>query len=50
MPVMPALLDGDRGGRPGDDDAEDWFALIALAVLTLTALVALRQLGGRSRR
>ena len=46
---MIALLDADRGRRPGDDD-DDWVALLALALLTLTALVALRRLGGRPRR
>lgn len=49
---MITLLDGDPGRRPGGDDdgAEDWLALLALAALTLTALVALRRLGrGGSR-
>lgn len=45
---MIALLDADRGRRPGDDD--DWLALLALTLLTLTALVALRRLGGRPGR
>ena len=42
---MIALLDG-HGRRPGDDDEEDWLALIALAALTLAALLVLRRLGG----
>jgi hypothetical protein len=46
---MIALLDAHRGRRPGDDDDEDWLALLALALLTLTALVALRRLSGRPR-
>ena len=45
---MTALLDGDSDRRPGDD--EDWLALIALAALTLTALLALRRLTGRTPR
>ena len=46
---MTALLDGNPDRRPGDDD-EDWLALIALAALTLTALVAFRRLTGRMPR
>ena len=42
---MIALLDG-HGPRPGDDDEEDWLALIALAALTLVALLAFRRMGG----
>ena len=45
---MTALLDGSPDRRPGDD--EDWLALIALAALTLAALVALRRLTGRMPR
>lgn len=40
---MITLLDGP-GRRPGDDDEEDWLALVLLAALTLAALVALRRL------
>ena len=47
---MITLLDGDPGHGPGDDDAEDWLALVALAALTLTALVALRRLTARGPR
>ncbi|CAA9287064.1 MAG: hypothetical protein AVDCRST_MAG48-210 [uncultured Friedmanniella sp.] len=47
---MISLLDGDPGRRPGDDDAEDWLALVALAALTLTALVVLGRLTGRGPR
>ena len=49
---MITLLDGDPGRRPGGDDgdAEDWLALVALAALTLTALVALRRLSARGPR
>jgi hypothetical protein len=47
--AMTALLDGNPDRRPGDDD-EDWLALIALAALTLTALVAFRRLTGRMPR
>jgi hypothetical protein len=47
---MITLQDGP-GRRPGDDDdEEDWLALIALAALTLTALLALRRLTGRGWR
>jgi hypothetical protein len=46
---MTALLDGHPQRRPDDDDAEDWLALIALAALTLTALIAVRRLGRGSR-
>ena len=42
---MIALLNG-HGRRPWDDDEEDWLALIALAALTLAALLVLRRLGG----
>jgi len=47
---MIALLDADAGRRRGDgDDQEDWLALLALALLTLAALVAVRRRGQRSR-
>lgn len=47
---MITLLDGP-GRRPGDDDdEEDWLALVLLAALTLTALVALRRITGRGPR
>ena len=43
---MITLLDGP-GRRPGDDDGEeDWLALLALASLTLAALVVLQRLRG----
>jgi hypothetical protein len=46
---MITLLDGEPGRRPGDDD-EDWLALIALAALTLTLLLAVHRLTGRRAR
>ncbi|SDS79096.1 hypothetical protein SAMN04488543_2387 [Friedmanniella luteola] len=46
---MITLLDGP-GRRPGDGDEEDWLALLALAALTLAALVALHRLTGRGPR
>jgi hypothetical protein len=46
---MIALLDHDpRRGR-GDDENEDWLVLLALAALTLAALIAVRQISGRRR-
>ena len=47
---MITLLDGEPGRRPGDDDDEDWLALIALAALTLTLLLAAHRLTGRGAR
>lgn len=47
---MIALLDANPGHGPAEDGGEDWLALLALALLTVTALVALRRLGGRPPR
>jgi hypothetical protein len=44
-PAMISLLDGPQR-RPGDDDEEDWLALVALTALALAAVVALRRLRG----
>jgi len=44
---MTALLDAGAGRRPEDDDAEDWLLVLALAALTLAALLAVRRLTGR---
>jgi len=46
---MIALLDANPGRHSGDDE-EDWLALLALALLTLAALVAVRRLGNRFPR
>jgi hypothetical protein len=45
---MTALLDnGPR--RDPDDENEDWLLLLALAALTLAALIAVHRLTGRQR-
>ena len=41
---MITLLDGPARRGDGDDDEEDWLALVVLAALTLAAVVALRRL------
>lgn len=46
---MITLLDGHPDRGPGDDAPEDWVALLALAALTLTALLAVRRLGRSGR-
>jgi hypothetical protein len=46
---MIALLDNDLRRGPGDDDDEDWVVLLALAALTLAALIAVRRVSGRRR-
>ncbi|MFL6025310.1 MAG: hypothetical protein ACJ72G_00775 [Friedmanniella sp.] len=45
---MIALLDAGR--RPGDDENDDWLLLLALAALTMAALLAVRHLSGRAPR
>lgn len=48
---MIALLDAGSGrGRSEDDDGEEWWLLLALAALTLAALLAVRRLPGRGPR
>jgi hypothetical protein len=46
---MIALLDNDRRRGPDDDENEDWLVLLALAALTLAALIAVRQISARRR-
>jgi len=46
---MIALLDNDPRRGPGEDENEDWLLLLALAALTLAALIAVRRLTGRQR-
>jgi len=45
---MTALLDAGPGPRHGNEDDEDWLLLVALAALTLAALLAVRRLSGRT--
>jgi len=46
---MIPLLDAGPGRDPGEDE-EDWLVLLALAALTLAALLAVRRLTGRGGR
>jgi LPXTG-motif cell wall-anchored protein len=46
---MITLLDSDPRRGSGDDENEDWLVLLALAALTLAALIAVRRISGRQR-
>jgi hypothetical protein len=46
---MIALLDSDPRRGSDDEENEDWLVLLALAALTLAALIAVRRISGRQR-